>query len=87
MRAFIEIEDVSFRRVQRFAKRRQIVPTPVKSTRRPPITGRLRSVFSVLIGRVSTEDSRRIVETLDALRAQERSLPYEVIIADRGSMR
>ena len=40
-------------------------------------------VFSVLIGRVSTEDSRRIVETLDALRAQERSLPYEVIIADR----
>src|SRR5262245_28363601 len=40
-------------------------------------------VFSVLIGRVSTEDRERIFETLDALRAQEGSPPYEVIIADR----
>ena len=42
-----------------------------------------RGFFSILIGRVSTEDSRRIVETLDALRAQEGSPAYEVIIADR----
>jgi Glycosyl transferase family 2 len=42
-----------------------------------------RVVFSIVIGRVSTEDSRRILETLDALRAQQGSLAYEVIIADR----
>src|SRR6266436_2195793 len=42
-----------------------------------------RCLFSILIGRVSTEDSSRIVETLDALRAQEGSPAYEVIIADR----
>lgn len=42
-----------------------------------------RGLFSILIGRVSTEDSGRILETLDALRAQEGSSAYEVIIADR----
>jgi len=36
-----------------------------------------------LIGRVSTEDSARILETLNALRAQKGSQTYEVIIADR----
>lgn len=39
--------------------------------------------FSVLIGMVSTEDSDRILETLDALRKQEGSHSYEVIIGDR----
>src|SRR5260370_40964153 len=42
-----------------------------------------RCLFSILIGPVSTEDSSRIFETLDALRAQEGSPAYEVIIADR----
>ena len=41
------------------------------------------SLFSILIGRVSTEDSVRIIETLDALRAQEGAPAYEAIIADR----
>jgi hypothetical protein len=41
------------------------------------------TVFSILIGRVSTEDSARILESLDALRAQEGALAYEVIIVDR----
>jgi Glycosyl transferase family 2 len=41
------------------------------------------TIFSILIGRVSTEDSARILETLDALRAQKGSPTYEVIIADR----
>jgi hypothetical protein len=48
-----------------------------------PLRERPRGLFSILIGRVSTEDSGRIVETLDALRVQEGSPPYEVIIADR----
>jgi len=39
--------------------------------------------FSVLIGRVSTEDSRRILETLNALRNQKNNPEYEVVIADR----
>lgn len=39
--------------------------------------------FSILIGRVSTEDGDRILETLDALRAQERAPGYEVMLADR----
>jgi hypothetical protein len=39
--------------------------------------------FSVLIGMVSTEDSDRILETLDLLRKQEGSHSYEVIIGDR----
>ena len=39
--------------------------------------------FSVLIGRVSTEDHDRILETLQALRAQREPCPYEVIIVDR----
>jgi hypothetical protein len=42
-----------------------------------------RVIFSILIGRVSTHDSSRIFETLDALRVQSGSPPYEVIIADR----
>jgi hypothetical protein len=41
------------------------------------------ATFSILIGRVSTEDSARIFETLNALRAQKGSPTYEVIIADR----
>ena len=39
--------------------------------------------FSVLIGLVSTEDSSRILETLEALRKQEGGHTYEVIIGDR----
>src|SRR5262249_39435083 len=39
--------------------------------------------FSILIGRVSTEDSDRVLELLDALRQQEGSPAYEVIVADR----
>ena len=39
--------------------------------------------FSILIGMVSTEDEKRILETLDVLRKQEGSHKYEVIIADR----
>jgi glycosyltransferase involved in cell wall biosynthesis len=44
---------------------------------------RLSPRFSVLIGRVSTEDSDRVLELLDALRQQEGSPDYEVIVADR----
>ena len=39
--------------------------------------------FSILIGLVSTEDSDRIFEMLNALRAQTVKHSYEVIIADR----
>jgi hypothetical protein len=39
--------------------------------------------FSILIGRVSTEDHERVIETLDALRAQGEANSYEVIIVDR----
>jgi hypothetical protein len=39
--------------------------------------------FSILIGRVSTEDGGRVLELLDALRQQEGSPAYEVIVADR----
>ena len=39
--------------------------------------------FSILIGLVSTEDSDRILETLESLRNQTDSHNYEVIIADR----
>jgi hypothetical protein len=39
--------------------------------------------FSILIGLVSTEDSDRILETLESLRNQRGSHVYEVIIADR----
>ena len=39
--------------------------------------------FSILIGRVSTEDSDRVLELLDALRRQDGSPDYEVIVADR----
>src|SRR5437868_15425893 len=45
--------------------------------------GRSPPTFSILIGRASTEDRARILETLDALRAQKASPTYEVIIADR----
>jgi hypothetical protein len=40
-------------------------------------------LFSILVGRVSTEDSGRILELLDALQAQESAPAYEVILADR----
>ena len=39
--------------------------------------------FSILIGRVSTEDGDRVLELLDALRQQDGSPDYEVIVADR----
>ncbi len=39
--------------------------------------------FSILVGRVSTEDSGRVLELLDALRHQDGSLTCEVIVADR----
>ena len=39
--------------------------------------------FSILIGLVSTEDERRILETLDSLRNQQGQHRYEVIIGDR----
>jgi Glycosyl transferase family 2 len=39
--------------------------------------------FSVLIGRVSSEDSARIIEVLDALRDQKGAPSYETVIADR----
>jgi hypothetical protein len=39
--------------------------------------------FSILVGRVSTEDSRRILETLAALRSQSGDARYQVVIADR----
>ena len=41
--------------------------------------------ISVIIGRVSTEDGKRILETLAALRAQENAPAHEVLIADRLS--
>ena len=39
--------------------------------------------FSILMGRVSTEDSARVLESLVALRRQERSPTHEVVIVDR----
>jgi glycosyl transferase family 2 len=39
--------------------------------------------FSILIGMVSTEDERRILEALDILRQQQGNYSYEVIIGDR----
>ena len=39
--------------------------------------------FSVIAGRVSTEDSDRIIETLEALRNQEGRPNYEVLLVDR----
>ncbi len=39
--------------------------------------------FSILIGRVSTEDHDRILEALAALRAQSGDKTYEVVIVDR----
>jgi hypothetical protein len=39
--------------------------------------------FSILIGRVSTEDGDRILETLDALRHQDCELTREVVVVDR----
>ena len=40
-------------------------------------------LFSVLIGRVSTEDGERILETLEALRHQDCDLTREVVVVDR----
>src|SRR3981189_2619240 len=39
--------------------------------------------FSVLSGRASTENSARILEPLDALRAQQEAPACEVVIVDR----
>src|SRR6516165_6983044 len=40
-------------------------------------------ILSILIGPVSTHDTKRILETLEALRVQSGSPPHEVIIAHR----
>jgi hypothetical protein len=50
-----------------------------------PRPGAIRSpgLISIIVGRVSTEDSDRILELLEALRRQERPPCYEIIIADR----
>ena len=42
-----------------------------------------RPYFSILIGRVSTEDGDRILQTLDALRKQDSPLTCETIVIDR----
>lgn len=42
-----------------------------------------RPEFSILIGMVSTEDAGRVLQTLDALRSQQGSHTYEVVIGDR----
>ena len=39
--------------------------------------------FSVVVGRVSTEDSDRVLELIDAIRHQEGSHSYEIVIVDR----
>jgi glycosyl transferase family 2 len=39
--------------------------------------------FSVIIGKVSTEDRQRIIDSLKALRRQQGDFSYEVIVADR----
>jgi glycosyltransferase involved in cell wall biosynthesis len=39
--------------------------------------------FSIIAGRVSTEDHDRVMETLDALRSQEGRPTYEVLLVDR----
>lgn len=41
--------------------------------------------FSVIIGRVATQDARRIFETLESLRGQRDAPPHEVVLADRLS--
>lgn len=40
-------------------------------------------LFSILIGRVSTEDGERIFETLESLRGQDAGLTHEVVVVDR----
>ncbi len=40
-------------------------------------------LISVLIGRVSTEDGDRILQTLASLRGQQDALPHQVIVVDR----
>lgn len=40
-------------------------------------------LFSILIGRVSTEDGGRILETLASLQTQQGGLSHEVVVADR----
>ena len=39
--------------------------------------------FSVVVGRVSTEDGDRVLELIDAIRHQEGSHSYEIVIVDR----
>ncbi len=46
------------------------------ATQQPPL-------FSVLIGRVSTEDGDRILETLESLRSQDGEYTREVVVVDR----
>ena len=48
-----------------------------------PSSSASQPLFSVLIGRVSTEDGDRILETLASLQAQEGGLTHEVIVVDR----
>ncbi len=47
------------------------------------MTAREKVIFSILIGRVSTEDRDRILQALDALQKQNQDCPYEVVLADR----
>ncbi|MEZ5498301.1 MAG: glycosyltransferase [Steroidobacteraceae bacterium] len=49
-----------------------------RNSNRPPL-------FSIIIGLVSTEDKRRVLQTLEALRQQDGQATYEVVIADRRS--
>jgi hypothetical protein len=48
-----------------------------------PHTSTAQPLFSVLIGRVSTEDGQRILETLQSLQHQDAALTCEVIVVDR----
>ncbi len=48
-----------------------------------PSSSATQPLFSVLIGRVSTEDGDRILETLASLQAQDGGLSHEVIVVDR----
>ena len=50
---------------------------------KPSIGAGAPCLFSILIGRVSTEDEGRILETLDAIASQQASFAFEIIIADR----
>ena len=60
-----------------------MIPAPRHPADAQPSDAAPPPYFSVLIGRASTEDVRRILEVLDALRLQDCREPYEVIVVDR----